>query len=70
MSETVSIDVRCLHCRSWFPSPIVLGDSKTFDSSTLFNNLTRCPHCRQWTGCDKENFRVRFEDGGHVGERV
>jgi hypothetical protein len=70
MSKTVSIEIRCLHCRSWFPSPIFLGDSESFDSSQLFANLAQCPHCLRMTGCNKENFRARFDDGGYLGVDV
>ena len=67
MAKTKEISVRCLHCREWFPSPIFLGDSETFDSNVLFNNRAQCPQCGQMTGCDKNNFRARFEDGGFLG---
>jgi hypothetical protein len=69
-SKTKSIEIRCQHCRKWFPSPIWFGDSEAFDTSMLFNNLAGCPHCGKPTGCDKENFRARFEDGGHLGSKA
>jgi hypothetical protein len=64
MSKTIEISIRCLHCRQWFKSPIWFGDSESFDTSTLLQNVTPCPHCKKMTGCDKKNFRARFEDGG------
>jgi hypothetical protein len=67
MSKTESIEIRCQHCRKWFPSPIFFGDSESFDTSALFGNLAQCRHCGKMTGCNKENFRARFEDGGHLG---
>jgi hypothetical protein len=67
MSKTKSIEIRCLHCREWFRSPISFGDSDSFDTSQLLKILTKCPHCRKATGCNKENFRARFEDGGFLG---
>ena len=67
MSKTKSIEIRCQHCREWFPSPIFFADSQSFDTSSLFNNLAQCPHCGRMTGCDKDNFRARFEDGGFKG---
>jgi hypothetical protein len=70
MAKTKEISIRCLHCREWFASPIFLGDSETFDTSILFNNQAQCPHCRRMTGCDKDNFRARFEDGGFLGVAV
>jgi hypothetical protein len=67
MSKTTEISIRCEHCKKWFPSPIFMGDSKTFNTTTLFNNKAQCPNCKKMTGCDKENFRARFEDGGFLG---
>lgn len=67
MSKTTEISIRCLNCGEWFPSPIWLGDSESFDTATLFANKAQCTHCKQMTGCDKENFRARFEDGGFLG---
>ena len=67
MSKTKSIEIRCQHCREWFASPIFFADSESFDSSLLFGNQAQCAHCGKMTGCNKENFRARFEDGGHMG---
>ncbi len=67
MSKTKSIEIRCEHCREWFPSPILFLNSKSFDTARLFSNTARCPHCRKMTGCDKDNFRARFADGGFLG---
>jgi hypothetical protein len=67
MAKTTEISIRCQHCKKWFPSPIFLGDSESFDTSVLFANRAQCPHCHKMTECDKENFRVKFEDGGFLG---
>ncbi|MEI6596001.1 MAG: hypothetical protein WCO28_10600 [Bacteroidota bacterium] len=67
MSKTKDISIRCLHCHQWFESPIFFNDRDSFDTNSLFNNITRCHHCGKITGCDKENFRARFEDGGFIG---
>ena len=67
MSKTKEISIRCEHCRQWFPSPIFFGDSESFSASILFANKAQCHHCGKMTGCDKENFRARFEDGGFLG---
>lgn len=67
MAKTTDIQVRCQHCRNWFRSGIWMGDSETFDTATLFGNRQQCPHCDRMTGCNKENFRARFEDGGFMG---
>jgi hypothetical protein len=67
MAKTQEISIRCQYCRQWFPSPIFFGDSQSFDTATLFNNKAQCHHCHKMTGCDKENFRARFEDGGFIG---
>lgn len=70
MSKTKSIEIRCEHCRKWFPSPIFFGDSESFDTSVLFANKAQCRHCGKMTGCNKENFRALFEDGGFQGNDV
>ena len=67
MSKTKSVEIRCEHCREWFTSPLSFFASKHFDTSKLFLSVAKCPHCRLITGCDKDNFRVRFEDGGFLG---
>jgi len=70
MAKTKEISIRCSQCREWFPSPIFLGDSETFDTSILFSNQAQCPHCGRMTGCDKDNFCARFEDGGFLGVAI
>jgi len=69
MSKTTEIKIRCLHqdCRAWFDSAIWLGNRQSFEGSMLFGNQQQCPHCHRMTGCNKENFKARFEDGGHIG---
>ena len=67
MARIKSIEMRCLHCRQWFNSPIQFGDTGSFNSSRLFGNMAQCPHCRQMTGCNKENFRMLAEGGGFIG---
>lgn len=61
------ISIRCQHCREWFPSPIFFNSTVSFDSAVLFANRVQCRHCQRMTGCDKENLRVRFTDGGFLG---
>lgn len=70
MSKTIEISIRCLNCQKWFPSPIWFVDSKSFDTSQLFSNQAQCPHCKKMTGCNKENFYARFEDGGFLGKKT
>ncbi len=67
MSKTTDIQIRCLHCKNWFQSGIWLGDKATFNTAMLFGNSQQCPHCQKMTGCNKENFKARFEDGGFIG---
>jgi hypothetical protein len=67
MSKTKEISIRCLNCHQWFPSPIFFADSDSFNTATLFANSAQCPHCGKMTGCNTENFRARFEDGGFMG---
>ncbi len=67
MGKTREIQIRCSGCSKWSTSPINLGDSQTFDTSTLIGNQAQCPKCGAMMRCDKENMRVRFTDGGFVG---
>lgn len=70
MSATTEIKVRCEHCRNWFNSGIWIGDREGFESAKLFGNLQQCSHCGKMTGCNKENFKARFEDGGFLGDHT
>ncbi|MBA4359299.1 MAG: hypothetical protein C0411_00990 [Pseudomonas sp.] len=66
-SKTIEIKVRCLNCAHWFDSGIWLPTRLSFATSTLFGNKQQCPKCGELTDCNKENFHVRFEDGGFMG---
>ena len=57
-----SCQIRCEHCKKWFPSGIQFGTAEAFFTSTLIGNLQRCPNpnCGRMTGCNKEN--MRFEE--------
>lgn len=68
-SKIVGIDIKCLNCQNWFPSPIFFGDSKSLDTSYMEGNLAQCHHCGKMTNCNKENMRAKFEggSGGFVG---
>ncbi len=67
----MAIEIRCEHCDEWFRSPIHMS-AEAFDTGTLSGNRVQCPHCKEMTGCDKENMRMRPDDddpsgGGFVG---
>lgn len=66
-SKTKSIEVRCTHCNTWFNSAIWIGDRTSFETGSFYGNMQSCPNCGKLTGCNKENFRARFEDGGFIG---
>lgn len=66
-AKTLSITVKCLHCKQKFRSPILLSPYSTFKAAKLERNTFQCPACGQTTGCNKENFLALFEGGGHVG---
>jgi DNA-directed RNA polymerase subunit RPC12/RpoP len=63
MSHINQMEIRCRHCGTWFPSPVVFGDDESFDTSTLVENEVRCPHCGRMTGGDRESMRLREEEG-------
>lgn len=69
MPEIKRIEIRCMSCKTWLPSPIHLGSSETFNTSTLIGNTVRCPSCGTMTACNKENMRWTRSDGkgGFVG---
>jgi hypothetical protein len=62
-----TIEIRCLTCGTWFPSPIFFGDFASFDSSHMSGNVVNCPN-GHFTACNKENMRVRHEHGGFIGD--
>lgn len=64
MAAVNQIEIRCQHCRRWFPSPILVGDDESFDTNTLIDETVTCPHCGQATGCDPEHIRFSAEGGG------
>jgi len=67
MSKVKEVHVHCAHCGFWIPSPIMFGGEETFNASLLIGNNLQCPKCQKMTNCNKENMRVRYEDGGFVG---
>ncbi|MGI8467417.1 MAG: trigger factor [Pyrinomonadaceae bacterium] len=69
-SRTKKVEIQCLHCERWFQSPIYFGDSQSFDTSALEGNTVQCPFCGKMTGCNKDNMRVGFEDGGFIGDKI
>lgn len=66
---TKSIEIKCLapKCGKWFNSPIFFGDIRSFDISVMTGNIVQCPHCNSITPCNKENMRVRADEGGFLG---
>ncbi len=72
MSKVKSVEIRCEHCQQWFTPILTFGTSEAFDTSGLEGNLHQCrnSNCRKFTGCNKENMRVLFEDGGFVGDKT
>lgn len=67
MSKVKEIQIRCDHCNEWMPSPIMFGDDESFNTSKLIGNVVQCPSCGETTSCNKENMRMRTENGGFVG---
>lgn len=67
MGSTKSLEIKCKNCSTWFTSPIFFGDMTSFDTSTLEGNKVQCPKCSKVTGCNKENMRVKSDNGGFRG---
>jgi len=62
MSGINQVEIRCQHCRNWFPSSVVIGDDESFDTATLNEEVVICPLCGKPTGTDPANVRVPGED--------
>jgi hypothetical protein len=69
MTKT-TFEICCEHCKTWFRSPINLGSLKSFDAARIWGNRVGCPKCKQMTGCNKENTRVRGDNEGFLGEKT
>jgi hypothetical protein len=69
MAEIKRIELQCGACKAWFPSPIQIGDTGSFENSTLIGNKFRCGSCGAMSPCNKENMRWTRSDGkgGWVG---
>ncbi|HGH7180736.1 hypothetical protein [Bacillus luti] len=70
MSKVTNIEIQCTNCNTWFQSPIYFGGMDSFDTSMLVGNITNCPSCNQFVSCNKENMRVRSNDGGFKGNET
>lgn len=70
MSQIKELQIKCLHCEKWLRSPIQFGSTEVFHSSTLIGNKVNCPHCKEMTGCNKENVRMIGENEGFVGNQT
>lgn len=70
MNEVEELQIKCLNCNTWFPSPIFFGDLVSFDKSSMEGNTVQCPNCNKMTSCNKENMRVRASGGGFVGNKT
>ena len=70
MSKVVQVVVRCSSCRGWIPSPISFSNKDNFDSATLIGNELTCPSCDKVTACNERNMRLRYDDGGFVGDET
>ena len=67
MDKVKTLEIRCTDCGTWFASPIFFGEMESFDTSTMIGNTVQCPNCNKMVSCNKENMRVRSENGGFSG---
>lgn len=69
MSEIKRIELQCMSCKMWIPSPIQIGDTESFETSKLIGNRFQCTVCGSMSPCNKENMRWARSDGkgGWVG---
>lgn len=70
MPKVTEVLIRCLNCGEWFNSPISFSELQPFDTATLYGNKAQCQQCGKMTDCNKENIKMRFEDGGFVGDET
>ncbi|CAN7409619.1 hypothetical protein LJR015_004008 [Peribacillus frigoritolerans] len=66
MAKINSIDVYCKICKTWSQAPLFIRDTETFASMVASGNTTNCPK-GHIINSNKENFRVRSDDGGFRG---
>jgi len=66
MTEIKSVEIRCLTCGTWFPSPVFIGTLEMLESAQMSGNMAQCPNGHM-TPCNKENMRARGPDGGFIG---
>ncbi|MGD0056612.1 MAG: hypothetical protein ABSB83_02000 [Methanomassiliicoccales archaeon] len=66
MVARTACQIRCLNCNRWIDSPIGSGTAEAFFTSSMVGTSVRCPFCKTWTSCNKENMRFmrRRADGG------
>lgn len=60
MSKIKLMEIQCLHCRKWFPSPIAFSDMDHLLSQRthIEDNKASCFFCQRMTPCNRENMRV------------
>lgn len=70
MDNIKTIEVKCSNpnCKAWIPSGISFTDMNSFDSSQLHENQMTCTVCQKMTSCNKENMRVKSNNGGFRGD--
>jgi hypothetical protein len=62
--EVQSVEIRCIRCAGWFDSPIYVDPMQV---TSMYGNTVDCPHCGAIVPCNKENMRVKYDDGGFRG---
>ena len=67
LDEINSVEIYCNQCKKWFPAPISFGDFNSFDASILIGNTVECEYHGGMINCNKENMRIRGENGGFKG---
>ena len=63
-AATKIIEFRCLKCGQWDRSPFFFDGELSFDAGTMEGCKAGCRNCGELVPCNKENMRVRFENGG------
>jgi hypothetical protein len=58
----MAVYYKCKVCGEEHKSPIAFGDKKSFESSTLFDNVFQCPKTGEVAGYDKKDMFWREQE--------
>jgi len=54
------IDIQCLHCTQWSPSPIEVPETEALRDACLFHVVIQCPYCCRLTPYTEGTVRLKL----------